>query len=109
MFRIRLLKLKLISFQINNWLSKTGNLDDTGFLQWKPVCYLKPARARSVATGMKHYKINKIDDYKEGLLNNTILFGFYGYNLSAITRKAMNLSFGIGDDGGYNKTQYLGW
>ena len=83
--------------------------DDTGFLQWKPVCYNKAKRQRSVATGMKHYGIQDLDDHKQGLLNDTVLFGFYGYALSTITRNAMNFSFGIGDDGGYSKTQYLAW
>ena len=99
----------MICFQLNNWISKTGNEDDTGFLQWKPVCYQKPERKRSVATSMKHYGIMGLDGHKEGLLNNTVLFGFYGYRLPEVTRNTMNFSFGIGKDGGYNKTQYLSW
>lgn len=98
-------------FKINNWLSKTGNLDDTGFLQWKPVCYQKSERARSSATAMKHYKFENISmtDTKQGQMNQSILFGYYGYRLLEISKTAMNWSFGIGNDGGYNKTQYLAW
>ena len=48
-------------------------------------------------------------DIKQGQLNQSILFGYYGYQLSEISREAMNWSFGIGNDGGYNKTRYLAW
>ncbi|XP_045156668.2 glycosylated lysosomal membrane protein B-like [Mercenaria mercenaria] len=93
-------------FTIFNWLTRGG---DTGFLQWKPVCYQSLERSRSEATGMKHYGIQALTDENKNILRDTLAYGYYGENFTTQMSQAANLSFGLSKDGGYNKTQVLTW
>lgn len=95
-------------FTIFNWLSD-ASADNTGFLQWKPVCYQSKTRSRSEATGMKHYDLKELDSMNKELLKDTVAFGYYGDSLMSQMSRASNLSFGLSKDGGYNKTQVLTW
>lgn len=97
-------------FLIYNWLTKTEG--DGGFLQWRPVCYTSLSRSRSVATGMKNYGEHPqpVSDMLKDVLMHTLGYSYYGdmLNIDKMAR-ASNYSFGIGQDGGYNKTQVLSW
>lgn len=94
-------------FFINNWLTKSEG--DSGFLQWKPVCYQSLSRSRSKATGMKHYHLQSLTEMDD-MLTNTLVYAYYGKGWASITTaQASNFSFGLGQDGGYNKTQVLTW
>lgn len=101
--------LKTRMFQLNAWLSRTDRRTKTGFLQWRPVCYNNLKRARDKATGMKKYDLQDIDKRAEDVLSSTFVYGFFGQELVDITKQMQNLSFGIGKDGGYNKTGVLTW
>lgn len=73
------------------------------------MCYQKLQRARDKATGMKRYGLTDIDTRTEQVLNSTIVFGFFGEHILNRMMKMQNFSFGIGKDGGYNKTGVLTW
>ncbi|KAL4228254.1 hypothetical protein ACF0H5_013687 [Mactra antiquata] len=92
-------------FTIYNWLTDEG--DDKGFLQWKPVCYKSLQRSRAEATGMKHYGMRLSTDIDPYM--NTLVYGYYGDNLINTMINVGNFSFGLSQDGGYNKTQVLTW
>ena len=42
-------------------------------------------------------------------LKDSIMFLLYGMDLDEVVVKAVNISFGVKDDGFYNKTQYHAW
>ena len=44
-----------------------------------------------------------------GTLRDSIMYILYGMDLNDVVVKAVNISFGVKDDGFYNKTQYHAW
>ncbi|KAH3833721.1 glycosylated lysosomal membrane protein-like [Dreissena polymorpha] len=94
-------------FLIYNWYTRLTTLD-TGFLQWKPVCYQALARARDAATGMKYYQLQNASQSNQDDLMNTIAYAYFT-DMASTNIKAQNFSFGIGKDGGYNKAKVITW
>ena len=81
-----------------------------GFLQWKPVCY-RDTRQRSVATKVKNYKLNGIQNDTR-ILETSIAYAHFGKDLflpSVVSSGATNLSFGMSGDGAYPTTNYTSW
>ncbi|XP_062580068.1 glycosylated lysosomal membrane protein-like [Saccostrea cucullata] len=94
-------------FQVSNWLTRPGNEDNGGYLQWKPVCYLKSARARSVATKVDTTGL-VYTEYVDDFLNNSILYSYFS-DIQMVSRYATNFTFGLEKDGGFTKTNYTSW
>jgi len=93
---------------VYDWVSRSEHKTKTGFLQWKPVCYQSLKRTRDKATSMKHYGLQGADKTLEAL-NHTIAYWFFGDKINGLMMQMQNFSFGIPKDGGYSKTQVLGW
>jgi hypothetical protein len=98
--------------QVDNWY--TGTQDKTGYIQWKPVCYLKPARARDAGTEVRNYDLQdpvKVDGLNS-LMEQSVAMAFYGAdfnNTKIYMNKALNVSFGLTSDGFYLKNNYTAW
>lgn len=96
-----------------NWYTR-GNGDDTGYIQWKPVCYLGPHRARDVGTELMYYNLQEPTKVKglEGLMGKSLARAFYGEDLSnskLVAQMSSNVSFGLSEDGFYLKNNYTVW
>ena len=102
-----------LASQVVNWFSR-GKTDDTGYLQWKPVCYLDAGRGRAVGTEVTKYplqapaSVHGLDD----LLDESLARAFFGEALkdsSKVVKMASNVSFGLSQDGFYLKKNYTVW
>ena len=106
-----LINFLLLLSQITNWY--TGSEDSTGYLQWKPVCYLAEARARDKGTEVTSYDLETPDTVKGmwGQLDDSLARMFYGssVNGSGVEVKAANVSFGLSQDGWYLANNYTAW
>ncbi|XP_060062559.1 glycosylated lysosomal membrane protein B-like [Ylistrum balloti] len=100
-------------FSINNLLSRPAVKANGGFLQWKPICYMKPARARSVATAVKKYgpqTLTAEDKTNTGFVKNSIAYAFYGgHKIIDVKMSYSNFSFGLSKDGFFTKNNYTAW
>ncbi|XP_048735456.2 glycosylated lysosomal membrane protein-like [Ostrea edulis] len=94
-------------FSISNWLTRPGNEANGGYLQWRPVCYLKSARARSVATKVDATSLASTT-YVDDFLNSSVLYSYFP-DIEMISRYATNFTFGLEKDGGFTKTNYTSW
>nr|XP_022333281.1 glycosylated lysosomal membrane protein-like [Crassostrea virginica] len=96
-------------FQTSNWYTKPGDKGSGGYLQWKPVCYLKSSRARSVATKVDTTGLHStVDVNVEGFLQSSIMYTYYP-DITSISRYATNFTFGLTKDGGFTTTNYTSW
>ncbi|XP_033633713.1 glycosylated lysosomal membrane protein B-like [Asterias rubens] len=77
------------------------------YSQWKPVCYTKTNRAMENARHVSSYKLeNAMDLHK--MPNKSIAHAYFS---EAIFQQAgaVNVSFGIAQDGFYKKSNYSSW
>ncbi|KAL5004804.1 hypothetical protein ScPMuIL_018260 [Solemya velum] len=97
-------------FKMTNWVTRPHNLDETGYAQWKPVCYLKSARSRSDGTKMITSPLQRNSTHldMEGL-KQTIAYAYFGDKLLNMEIGGTNLSFGLSQDGFYTKTEHTAW
>jgi len=78
------------------------------YMQWRPIVYLTMERELSSSTGLHVMPAVTVENPLE-TLSNSIMYILYGMDLDQKVVKAVNISFGIKDDGFYNKTQYHAW
>lgn len=57
---------------------------------------------------MKHYGLQDMGRTQQ-IVQNTIVFGYFGRIVSEKMARLQNFSFGLSQDGGYNKTEVLTW
>ncbi|CAM9404486.1 unnamed protein product [Lampetra fluviatilis] len=74
-----------------------------GFVQWKPVAYTSDPPNRGASSPCHHYPMPPVTHSVPG---SSIAFAYYGPD--GFTA-ALNVSFGIGEDGFYNATQFFSW
>ncbi|XP_064608524.1 glycosylated lysosomal membrane protein-like [Liolophura sinensis] len=101
-------------FKVTNWVTNKAEKKDEGFIQWKPVCYVRPSRSRSDATYVRTYTLMyKEQDTNRSLpqLEETILYAYYGQKLSEykLAMTLSNVSFGLSKDGFYTASNYTVW
>lgn len=96
-------------FEMSNWLTRPGNEANGGYLQWKPVCYLKPGRARSVATKVDYTNLASTSDVNvDTFLQSSIMYSYFP-DIMNVSRSATNFTFGLESDGGFTKTNFTSW
>lgn len=94
---------------MSNWLTRPGNEANGGYLQWKPVCYLKPGRARSVATKVDYTNLASTSDVNvDTFLQSSIMYSYFP-DIMSVSRSATNFTFGLESDGGFTKTNFTSW
>lgn len=94
---------------MSNWLTRPGNEASGGYLQWKPVCYLKPGRARSVATKVDYTNLASTSDVNvDTFLQSSIMYSYFP-DIMSVSRSATNFTFGLESDGGFTKTNFTSW
>ncbi|OWF56738.1 glycosylated lysosomal membrane protein B-like [Mizuhopecten yessoensis] len=100
-------------FSINNLVSRPAEKAEGGFLQWKPICYMKAARARSVGTAVKKYgpqTLTAVDKTSNDFVKNSIAYAFYGADKTVDVKMSYsNFSFGLSKDGFFTKNNYTAW
>ena len=96
-------------FQISNWLTKPENEKAGGFLQHKPVCYTESGRGRAVATYVRGYSLNTVQDVQYLLDQSAVLSYFGSASMSKLRITSTNFSFGLAEDGTFTKTNYTVW
>ncbi|XP_074656407.1 glycosylated lysosomal membrane protein B-like [Tubulanus polymorphus] len=79
------------------------------YLQWKPVCYLKPGRAMKVATSVREYDLRNVTSRDDAFLDRSIASAIYGAKMADYAIRATNVSFGLSEDGYYTGTNYTAW
>jgi len=78
------------------------------YMQWRPIAYSTMERELSSSTGL--HVLPAVDvDKAASVYNNSMLYVLYGMDLDDIVVKAVNVSFGVKDDGFYKKTKYVAW
>lgn len=98
-------------FKVMNWY--TGTEDQSGYIQYKPVCYLDPHRERAVGIEVRSYDLQepKMVPGLKKLMEKSIAKAFYGSSLNdtSLEQMASNVSFGLSGDGFYVKKNYTVW
>lgn len=103
----------MIYSQVVNWYSR-GDNGETCYIQYKPVCYLDPHRARDKGTEVRVYDLQESSKVRnlEGLLELSLAKAFFGDAMnesSAVRMMSINVSFGMSQDDFYNKNNYTVW
>jgi hypothetical protein len=78
------------------------------YLQWRPVVYSTRDRDLSASTDVNVTRPVHLHD-AAALLNNTMMYAFYGAQLGDMLAVAVNVTFGGNGDGFYKKTKYQAW
>lgn len=87
---------------------KNQNKVQSGFLQWRPIVYTSANKVVSNSTKTLEYEVANVTD-SVATLNSSLLFAFYGSDLSKFLIKGENVSFGSNKDGFYAKTNFSSW
>ncbi|KAL8597807.1 hypothetical protein ACOMHN_004922 [Nucella lapillus] len=95
-------------FRVVNWYS-SGKDHNTGYLQWKPVCYLAEKRSRGVGTEVMKYDLQKPEKVPglPHMLEGSVASAFFGD--AKVVEMSSNVSFGLSKDGWYPKNNYTVW
>lgn len=93
-------------FDVYNLLSPRSDNDTRGaFIQYRPVCYTSRYRSVSYSTESRHGnpQLSETDDFEYSLPYN-----FFGMtSLNDHLKQAINITFGMPDDGFYSHTNYI--
>lgn len=79
-----------------------------GYLQWRPVVYLSPAREMTTSTETVQYSVMPVTDPRQDLAQ-TLLYSALSDRLANMLVTATNITFGSVGDGFYTKTNYAAW
>ncbi|XP_070500879.1 glycosylated lysosomal membrane protein B-like [Chironomus tepperi] len=93
-------------FDVYNLLSPRSDNDTKGaFVQFRPVCYTSHYRSVSYSTESRHGEVQNAesDDFKYSLPSNF----FDSAALDHALKQAINITFGMPDDGFYSHTNYI--
>ncbi|KAK7492655.1 hypothetical protein BaRGS_00016134 [Batillaria attramentaria] len=96
-------------FRVVNWYTMGSHRHDGGYLQYKPVCYMKKERSRASGTETSHYALVDPMDFPDlgSILNISLARAFFGNQ--SVVRQSTNVSFGLSQDGFYVKNNYTAW
>jgi len=78
------------------------------YMQWRPIVYTTMERELSSSSGLHVMPAVAVKN-AGSVYNNTLIYVLYGSDLDEIVVRAVNVSFGVKDDGFYRKTKYLAW
>ena len=79
------------------------------YIHWRPIVYNTMERELSSSTGLTVSQDVDVPAPAATHLRDSIMFLLNGMDLNDVVVKTFNISFGIKDDGFYNKTQYHAW
>ncbi|XP_033750039.1 glycosylated lysosomal membrane protein B-like [Pecten maximus] len=100
-------------FSINNLVSRPAEKANGGFLQWKPICYMKATRSRAAGTAVKKYgpqTLTVAEKMSTNFINNSIAYAFYKADkIGDVKMTYSNFSFGLSKDGFFTKNNYTAW
>ena len=99
-------------FKLVNWFA--GKEGHSGYLQWKPVCYLDELRGRATSTYVNVGDLTNPANITglEEIFGKSLAGLFYGLLLNrnaSIQMMSANISFGQPHDGFYVKHNYSLW
>ncbi|XP_059489961.1 glycosylated lysosomal membrane protein A-like [Neocloeon triangulifer] len=78
-----------------------------GYLEWRPVAYTSSARAIEESTTTVHYPMRNVS---QAHLKGSLLHDFFGHSLAhTLVPQALNISFGVSEDGFYRATNHNAW
>jgi Lysosomal transcription factor, NCU-G1 len=78
-----------------------------GFMEWRPVAYTSPEMNIEASTSTVHYAMKNVS---QAYLKGSLLRDFYGHKLThQLVPQAINVSFGISEDGFYNAAHFNAW
>jgi Lysosomal transcription factor, NCU-G1 len=88
-------------FDIYNLISPRSSKDSQGgFIQFRPVCYKSEVRTVSSSTESRHGNIQNVTD-EILVYRYTLPFDYFGYSIHSMLTQAINITFGMPDDGFY--------
>ncbi|XP_058453453.1 glycosylated lysosomal membrane protein-like [Malaya genurostris] len=76
-----------------------------GYIEYRPVSYTHPERDVSTSTETQQSEPKSIESPSTEL-NATLAYAIFGKKLDSLLVQGMNISFGLGGDGFYSKTNY---
>lgn len=77
-----------------------------GFMEWRPVAYTSPEMNIETSTSAIHYAMKNVN---QSYLKGSLLQDFYGQLSHQLTPQAVNVSFGVSEDGFYNAANFNAW
>ncbi|XP_029662447.1 glycosylated lysosomal membrane protein B-like [Formica exsecta] len=84
-------------------------LNSGAYLQWRPVSYDSASRDVTSSTETMQYPPRKIISNYTSAVENSMLYCYYGRNVTNLLQQKLMISLGSKGDGFYKKTNYLTW
>lgn len=93
-------------FDVYNLVTPRSNNDTRGaFVQFRPICYTSHYRSVSYSTESRHGEVQSVEsnDFSYSLPANF----FSSFELQNALKQAINITFGMPDDGFFSHTNYI--